>query len=323
MASRFFCGKRFKAPITQLCPFLPSAHPPLHPFVLPTSIESTHHHISDRGCLITFVTFPHLLPFLPVFVRPSKSAKHPMLKLLRGTKSSLAISSNVPSSEPPKDTPPRNDQIAATLNGHGGRNSTQPPPDPSEDSSHESEPQPASSEVFPSTDPTGEATPTAVPPVGVVQRVRRLSFRSFGFFYGRSTINVGTTTEGDDDGLEDAEPEIDAQVGPASEQDTSAPSDPAPTAGKTDKAKKGRRLTKAEKHASAYALLLRSIIIGSPAPVESPKSKLPLGKSKPPAMKKLKSELLKPKEANKLIAQVRKLPTPGISPASLLVLIDC
>lgn len=185
----------------------------------------------------------------------------------------------------------------------------------------------SSSKPFPSSEdpatPTPEASsapaPTSQPPQGVVHRMRRLSFRSFGFFYGRSTVNVATDTE------------IDAKEGTGEPPESTPEGSSVPTPTVTgkpslpehvEKLKKPHRLTKADKRASAYAQLLRSIIVGAPPTPElsygssaSPPSKFPLIKSqpKPPNLKKLKSELLKPKEANRLIFEVRNMPTPDTS----------
>ncbi|KAG8895324.1 hypothetical protein FRC01_012442, partial [Tulasnella sp. 417] len=194
-----------------------------------------------------------------------------------------------------------------------------------EEAASSSKPFPSSEDpASPTPDSSSPPAPSPEPPRGVVHRMRRLSFRSFGFFYGRSTANVATDTELDaNDGT--GEPPASTPEDPAASQAATPPQSakgkPSPQ-DSGEKLKKPHRLTKADKRASAYAQLLRSIIIGTPPIPQlsygsstSPPSKFPLIKSnsKPPDLKKLKSELLKPKEANRLIHEVRNLPTPDTS----------
>ncbi|KAG8863543.1 hypothetical protein FRB96_008283 [Tulasnella sp. 330] len=145
-----------------------------------------------------------------------------------------------------------------------------------------------------------EGTQTAV--TSPLERVRRLSLRSFAFFYGRSTPNLVTTIE---DGSEEhgstANPSAPVQQEPR--LDTPAAAIVTPI--HQQQLKKPKHPTRAEKRTASYALLLRSIIIGTPYSST--------GRSKPPPIKKLKSELLNAKDANRLIAQVRELPTPDTS----------
>lgn len=147
----------------------------------------------------------------------------------------------------------------------------------------------------------GTLTTSASP----LDRVRRLSLRSFAFFYGRSTSNLPAAIENGDeeDGTADdtvAHPSAPTHQEP--QPDTPAATAPILT---HQQSKKPKRPTRAEKRTASYALLLRSIIIGTPYSST--------GRSKPPPLKKLKSELLNPKDANRLIAEVRGLPTPDTS----------
>ncbi|KAG8975980.1 hypothetical protein FRB90_009367, partial [Tulasnella sp. 427] len=178
-----------------------------------------------------------------------------------------------------------------------------------------------SSKAFPSSeDPVDPVPEPPQPTRGVVHRMRRLSFRSFGFFYGRSIENAATDTEIDLK-EETGELPVSTPAGTSDVQDSGPPT-VAEKQGPSEKLKKPHRPSKAEKRTSAYAQLLRSIIVGTPPTPElsygssaSPPSKFPLIKSqpKPPNLKKLKSELLKPKEANRLISEVRNMSTPDTS----------
>ena len=67
------------------------------------------------------------------------------------------------------------------------------------------------------------------------------------------------------------------------------------------------RVSKSEKRAKKSALQLRAIIIG-PTSMAAPKMTLTVAK---PQLSKLKSQLMQPKTANKLIAQLRTLPASG------------
>ncbi|KAG8997653.1 hypothetical protein FRB93_014013 [Tulasnella sp. JGI-2019a] len=148
-----------------------------------------------------------------------------------------------------------------------------------------------------------EGTQTTKP--SPMERVRSLSLRSFGFFYGRSTPNLPTTIE---DGTDADESEVVTTTPSLITQPAvpnSSPFTPPPPTPVHHPLKKAKRPTRAQKKTTSYALLLRSIIIGIPYSST--------GRSKPPPMKKLKSELLKPKDANRLIAEVRDLPTPDTS----------
>lgn len=236
---------------------------------------------------------------------------------------------DAPSSEPIQPSPPP----AASPSEPPPSTSDPPTPEKKEQSENagveeattSNQPFPTSEDpATPTPDSSSPPAPNPEPPRGVVHRMRRLSFRSFGFFYGRSTVNVATDTEIDaKDGT--GEPLASTPEDPAAGHAVTAPSGAngkLPSSDHGEKLKKSHRLTKADKRASAYAQLLRSIIIGTPPTPElsygsstSPPSKFPLIKShsKPPDLKKLKSELLKPKEANRLIHEIRNMPTPDTS----------
>jgi len=132
-------------------------------------------------------------------------------------------------------------------------------------------------------------------PAGRLKRVRLMSFRSFAFFYGRdksipSPKETATPTP-------NATPEIVTKSEP-------------------NRSPKKAHVSKADERASSYAALLRSVIIGAPITAKALPSKFSakgkFSKAQPP-LKKLKSELLRPDEANRVIAQLRTLPAPDAS----------
>ncbi|KAG8959393.1 hypothetical protein FRC03_008042 [Tulasnella sp. 419] len=160
----------------------------------------------------------------------------------------------------------------------------------------------------PAPDPPAQTSNTKASPTSAVGRIRKLSLRSFAYFYGRdkSTTNLPVTQEI----IMESEEEI--------REYPPSPTSPTPSAGAAKLRKE--RVSKADQRATGYAILLRSLIVGNPfvsgtpqTPASNPKAiKTPFKKPKPP-LKKLKSELLKPSEANRVIAQLRQLPTPDAS----------
>ncbi|KAF8906556.1 hypothetical protein CPB84DRAFT_1770080 [Gymnopilus junonius] len=75
-----------------------------------------------------------------------------------------------------------------------------------------------------------------------------------------------------------------------------------------NKSKNKSPLSKAEKQAQKSALAIRSVIVGPLSTTESKAPLAPVGRSE---LNKIKSQLLEPDLANKLIAQLRQLPAIG------------
>ncbi|KAF8577753.1 hypothetical protein K439DRAFT_1532150 [Ramaria rubella] len=123
---------------------------------------------------------------------------------------------------------------------------------------------------------------TVPAPQSQQRRERRLSFRSFAFFYGR-----------------DKAPSSDNPATPTRDNETAKHKSSFPK----------HKLSRSEKEARSSAVALRALIIGPgalPPTAESRHSK-PIST---PDLKKVKSQLLKPKSANAIITQLRVLPLP-------------
>lgn len=129
-------------------------------------------------------------------------------------------------------------------------------------------------------------------------RRRRISFRSFGFFYGKSRAPPLTTDSADTDAEEVKD---------------------SPPKAKIKSKREARKIDKA-------AFVLRSFLIGSsPVPTPSPlangaptqaptKGNAASAQPKPPSPGKLtkaNNQLLEPERANKVIARLRTLPVPN------------
>jgi hypothetical protein len=156
--------------------------------------------------------------------------------------------------------------------------------------------------MIPNSVPTVDITGAALltPPEGEPARRRRISFRSFGFFYGRSRPQPSTIAIGDS-------------------EDVSDPTKDAPPKATSKSKREARKVEKA-------ALVLRSFLLGHSPSITSSSltnttsTKVPLkgktaanGPAKPPSPEKLSkasNQLLSPDQANKVIAKLRTLPIP-------------
>jgi hypothetical protein len=146
----------------------------------------------------------------------------------------------------------------------------------------------------PAVDITGAALLT--PPEGEPARRRRISFRSFGFFYGRSRPQPSTIAIGDS-------------------KDASDPTKDAPPKAKSKSKRDARKVEKA-------ALVLRSFLLGHHPSINpssptnatsaqgSSKGKVPAKPPSPEKLGKASNQLLSPDQANKVIAKLRTLPVP-------------
>lgn len=148
-------------------------------------------------------------------------------------------------------------------------------------------------------DITGAALLT--PPEGEPVRRRRISFRSFGFFYGRSHPQPSTILIGDS-------------------EEASAGTKDAPSKAKLKSKREARRVEKS-------ALVLRSFLLGNSPTIPPPnpsnaataqgsgkgKDTTSAAPPKPPSPQKLSkasNQLLSPDQANQVIAKLRTLPVP-------------
>ncbi|TFK44682.1 hypothetical protein BDQ12DRAFT_30183 [Crucibulum laeve] len=119
--------------------------------------------------------------------------------------------------------------------------------------------------------------PTEAPVVGA--RVRRFSFRSFSFSKDKENGKAKLPSVKDQ---------------PKREKPAKTQSNPP----------KNARPSKSDKRAKKSALIMRSLIVG-PGSAEAPKV---TAESAKPQLNKIKAQLLQPKSANKVIAQLRALP---------------
>ena len=172
-------------------------------------------------------------------------------------------------------------------------------PSPAKISSSEARPKDASSLPTPGcvfNPPTVPNTPSAPgsESSNVPSQARRLSFRSFAFFYGHN---------------KEMSPNSISYSTPLSmKQDQSNSSTPPQP-----------KRSRAEREAFSSAIVLRTLIIGptfSPAPSTTPRRKIKIPNSKStsaqplPDLKKVKGQLLDTKSANAIISQLRRLPVP-------------
>lgn len=163
----------------------------------------------------------------------------------------------------------------------------------------EARPKGASSPPTPGSVFIPPAVPNTPSPPGsessnVPSRARRLSFRSFAFFYGHN---------------KEMSPNSISYSTPLSmKQDKSNSSTPPQP-----------KRSRAEKEAFSSAIVLRTLIIGptfTPAPSTIPQRKVKISSSKSmstqplPDLKKVKGQLLDTKSANAIISQLRRLPVP-------------
>lgn len=143
----------------------------------------------------------------------------------------------------------------------------------------------------PDTSDDTAANPSALAPE-VPRRARRISFRSFGFFYGREKV---------------------APILPKDEEETIEP-EIVTTAPESQKKVPKREIRKVEK----AALVLRSFLLG-PGGIQPSSSSAKSSKGKKTAalkqpnqnkLNKVNGQMLTPDKANKVIAKLRTLPVP-------------